>query len=359
MSISHTNYPDFRLPETSKSDDTSDEENRRREMRRKQKSTAIKIQNQSRIASKNLLDEVLGKEFVQSNTKSLVNQPDIGRNQGLPVPAQLKDKDAKNILDDQKKSSDFESQSSLEASRELIENRDRSHADGIENLNQSIESSEVTEELEMIQQSNELNSITPEIELQSSFNIKKFPPSPVSMLNAQLDKLKNQILLIDEKRHEGQFNPQDLEGLAEQQTRMATSLDFLEGYADGFIKDKFDRQQFEKSCNDLREHLHQSEHNFSLAIGNINVNQPMQLMIHTQSQSQKIHEINDKMTTSNKRELDERARLLEDSSEIQTQEEMQKNSYLDDANRTQRVRAAKRDRDNAESTLPLLVQRSV
>jgi hypothetical protein len=65
MSISTTNFIDFRLPETSKSDDPSDEANRRREMRRKQQSTAIKIQNQNRLASKNLLDEVLGKEFVQ------------------------------------------------------------------------------------------------------------------------------------------------------------------------------------------------------------------------------------------------------------------------------------------------------
>jgi hypothetical protein len=359
MSISYTNFPDFRLPATSKSDDTSDEENRRREMRRKQQSTAIKIQNQSRIASKNLLDEVLGKEFVQKNSNSLVNQPDIGRNQGLTVPAQLKGRDVQNDLDDQKKLADVEDHLNLEGSRDIIKNRDRSETDGIANFSTSIENSEASEESEMTQQTKEFDSINAEIDQQAPENNKKFSPSPLSMLNTQLDKLKNQIFLIDEKRLQNQTNPHDLEGLAEQQTRMATSLDFLEGYADGVVKDEADRQQFEKSCNDLREQLLQSEHNFTLALSNIIVNQPTQLMIHTQSQSQKIHENNDKMTDSDKRELDERTRLLADSSEIQTEEEKQKSSYLDYANRTQRVRAAKRDRDNAESTLPLLVQRSV
>ena len=140
---------------------------------------------------------------------------------------------------------------------------------------------------------------------------------------------------------------------------MATSLDFLEGYADGVVKDEAGRQQFEQSCNDLREQLLQSEHNFNLTLGNIVIDQPKQLLIQSQSQSQRITEVNDRVTTSNKRELDELSRISEDSSEIQTQERKQKSSRLEDANSTQRVRAAKRDRDNSELTLPLLVQRSV
>jgi hypothetical protein len=157
MSISNSNFTNFRLPEASKSDDTGDEANRRREMRRKQQTTAIKIQNQNRIASKNLLDEVLGKEFVQSKTKTLANQPDIGRHQGLPVPAQLKDRDAKNILDDQKKSSDFDPQSSLEEARDSVENREPSMTDRIDNLNKSDENLEANEALEMTRQTSELN----------------------------------------------------------------------------------------------------------------------------------------------------------------------------------------------------------
>ena len=359
MSISHTNFTDFRLPETSKSDDTSDEENRRREMRRKQQSAAIKIQNQSRIASKNLLDAVLGKEFVQSKSKSLATQPDIGRNQGLPIPAQLKDRDVQNDLDDQTKLANVEDQLNLEGSRDIIENRNRSQADGTPNFSPSIENSEASVESEMTQQTNELDSFNAEIEQQAPVNNKKFLPSPLSMLNTQLDKLKNQIFLINEKRLQNQTNSQDLEGLAEQQTRMATSLDFLEGYADGVVKDEVARQQFEKCCNDLREQLIQSENNFNLALGNLIVIQPTQLVIQTQSQSQKINKINDKMTTLNKRELDQRVHLLEESSENKTQEEKQKCSRLDDESRTQRIRSAKREQDNAESTLPLLVQRSV
>ena len=359
MSISTTNFTDFRLPETSKSDDTSDEANRRREMRRKQQSTAIKIQNQNRIASKNLLDEVLGKKFVQSNTKSLANQADIARHQGLPVPAQLKDRDLKHRLDDQKKTSDFDHQSSLEEARELGEDSDLSTTKRNDNLDKINENLEENEALAMNRQVSEFNETSAEKEQQSSLSTKKFPQSPLSMVTSQLDKLKNQILLIDQNRIHDGMNPQALKELAEQQASMATSLDFLEGYADGVVKDEAGRQQFEQSCNDLREQLLQSEHNFNLTLGNIVIDQPKQLLIQSQSQSQRITEVNDRVTTSNKRELDELSRISEDSSEIQTQDGKQKSSRLVDANSTQRVRAAKRDRDNSELTLPLLVQRSV
>ena len=359
MSISTANFIDFRLPETSKSDDTSDEANRRREMRRKQQSTAIKIQNQNRIASKTLLDEVLGKEFVQSKTKALANQPDIGRHQGLPVPAQLKDRDPKKILDDQKKLSDFDHQSSVEEARELVDEHDLSTTERNVNLNKFNENLEANEALEMSRQVSEFNETRAEIDQQSSLSAKKFPQSPLSMVTSQLDKLKKQILLIDQNRLHDGMNPQALKELAEQQASMATSLDFLEGYADGVVKDEAGRQQFEQSCNDLREQLVQSEHNFNLALGNIVIDQPKQLLIQSQSQSQRITEVNDRMTNSNKRELDELSRISEDSSEIQTQDGKQKSSRFDETNSTQRGRAAKRDRDNSELTLPLLVQRSV
>jgi hypothetical protein len=359
MSISTTNFTNIRLPETVKSDDTSDEANRRREMRRMQQSNAVKIQNQSRIASKNLLDEVLGKEFVQSKTKSLSNQPDIGRHQGLPVPAQLKDRDAKNILDDQKKSSEFDHQSSLEQARELVVNRDPASTERNGNRNNFNENLEANEVLEMNLQTSEFNEANAEIEQQSSLSTKKYPQSPLLMVTSQLDKLKMQILLIDQNRLHDGMNPQSLKELAEQQTSMATSLDFLEGYADGVVKDEAGRQKFEQSCNDLREQLLQSEHNFNIALGTEVINQPKQLLNQSQSQSLRIAEVNDRMISSNKRELDERTHLSEDSSDIQAQEGKQTNSRLDDTNSTQRVRAAKRDRANAESTLPLLVQRSV
>jgi hypothetical protein len=363
MSISTTNFIDFRLPETRKSDDPSDEANRRREMRRKQQSAALKIQNQNRLASKNLLDEVLGKEFVQSKNKSLANQPDIGRHQGLPVPAQFNDKAAKNILDDQEKSSDFDPQSSLEEARELLENHDLSMTDRIDNLNKFNEDLESNEKLEINRQASEFHEDNAEIEQKSSLRAEKFTQSPLSMVTSQLDKLKQQILLIDQNRLQDGMNPQNLKELAEQQKSMATSLDFLEGYADGVVKDEAGRQQFEQSCTDLREQLLQSEHNFNLSLGAVAINQPKQLLnqsqSQSQSQSQRIAEVNDRMMSSNKRELDERARLSEDASEIQDQEVKQTSSRLDDTNSTQRVRSAKRDRANAESTLPLLVQRSV
>jgi hypothetical protein len=305
------------------------------------------------------LDEVLGKEFVQSNSKSLANQPDIGRNQGLPVPAQLKERDAKNILDDQKKSSDFDSQLTLEASRELIENCDLPSTKRNDNLDKFTENLEANEALEMSRQSSELNETNTEVEQQSSLITKKLPLSPLSMMTMQLEKLKMQILLIDQNRLRDGMNPQTLKELAQQQASMANSLDFLEGYADGVVKDEEGRKQFEQSCNDLREQLLQSEQHFNLALEAIVEYQPKQVIIQSQAQSQRIAAVNDKMTTSNKREVVEQARLLEDSSEIQAQDGKQKSARLDDSNSTQRVRAAKRDRDNAELTLPLLVQRSV
>jgi hypothetical protein len=179
------------------------------------------------------------------------------------------------------------------------------------------------------------------------------------MVTSQLDKLKKQILLIDQNRLADGMNPQSFKELADQQASMATSLDFLEGYADGVVKDEAGRQQFEQSCNELREQLLQSEQHFNLALGTLVENQPKQLLNQSQSQTQWITEVNNRMITSNKQVIDERARLSEYSSEIQTQEEKQKISYLDDTNSTHRARAAKRDRANAESTLPLIVQRSV
>ena len=361
MSIPFTNHIDFRLPETSKSDDTSDEANRRREMRRKQQSATIKIQNQSRIASKNLLDEVLGKEFVQSKSKSLVNQPDIGRHQGLPVPAQLTSREDNNEMVDQAKLADFDAHPCLEKPREFVDNRELVTADRTENINKFNENLEENKALAMSRQVSESNETQAEKEQQSSLSTKKIPQSPLSMVTSQLDKLKNQILLIDQNRLQDGIDLQDLKKLAEQQASMATSLEFLEGYADGVVKDEAGRQKFEQSCNDLREQLLQSEHNFNLALGNIVQTEPNQLLVQsqTQSQSQRIAVLNDKMTSTNKRELEERARLLKDSSEIQTQDGKQKSSLMEDTNTTQRARAAKRDLDNSELTLPLLVQRSV
>jgi hypothetical protein len=361
MSNSYANYINLRLPETSKSDDTSDEANRRREMRRKQHNATIKIQNHDRIASKNLLDEVLGKEFVQSKTKTLANQPDIGRHQGLPVPAQLTSREDKNEMVDQKKLADFDAQLSLEKTREFLDNRELSTTDRNENFNKFNENLKENEALAISRQDSEFDETNTEKEQQSSLSTKKFPQSPLSMVTSQLDKLKNQILLIDQNRLQDGIDVQDLKELAEQQASMATSLEFLEGYADGVVKDEVGRQKFEQSCNDLREQLIQSEHNFNLALGNIDKTEPKQLLVQSQSQSQsqRIAGLNDRMTTTNKRELEERTRLLKDSSEVQTQDGKQKSSRLEDTNSTQRVRAAKRDRDNSELTLPLLVQRSV
>jgi hypothetical protein len=286
----------------------------------------------------------------------------------------LNDRDANNDLNDQKTSSHVDSQSGVEEAREIIEDRDCSKpnslstSEEIDNFKQSQANSQAKEALDITRQSNELNEVNKdnktneanaEMGQQTSLNNKKLTSSPLSMLNTQLDKLKEQILLIDQNRLHDGINQQALKELAEQQKSMATSLDFLEGYADGLVKDAAGRQQFEQSCNDLREQLLQSEHNFNLALGFLVVNQPKQLLIQAQSQSQRIPDLNDRMTTSNKREIAERTRLLEDSSEIQTQEGKQKSHRMDDANRTERIRTAKRDRDNAESTLPLLVQRSV
>ena len=381
MSIPYTNYTNFRLPETSKSGDTSDEANRRREMRRRQQSATIKIQNQSRIDSKKLLDEVLGKEFVQSKSKSLANQPDIGRHHGLPVPAQLKGGDLQSELDDQRNFSDFDAQSSKDEAKQFTDQRDRSVANGSINSNKSANAYEAAERATAAEladadkltamncHSTELNEASlnnlatatdVDIDLEASPTHKKFTSSPLSMLNAQLDKLKNEILLIDENRCQNQLNRHDLAELADQQTRMATSLEFLEGYAEGIIKDQAGRQQFEQSCKDLRDQLVQSQRNFSVALENtllIQANQANQLII--QPQSQKGNETSDRILMLNKRQLDERSRQVEDSYELQAREDEQKSSRLDDTNSTQRVRSAKLDRDNAESTLPLLVQRSV
>ena len=359
MSNSYANYINLRSPETSKSDDTSDEANRRREMRRKQQSSAIKFQNHDRIASKNLLDEVLGKEFVQSKSKSLSNQPDTGRHQGLPVPAQLKERDAKNESGSLNKLADSNDHSNLDESHEFVENCDRSKHEGIDNFNQSNDTSEVNEALELTLQSKEHNETTAEKEQQSALSNRKFSPLPLSMVNTQLDKLKNHILSIDKNLLQEGMNPENLQELAAEQTRMAISLDFLEGYAEGIVKDEAARHQFEQSCNDLRERVVQSEQNFNLALASLAVNQPKQLLIQSQALPQKIAEINDLMTPSNKREISERARLSEESSVIQHHEGKQKDSRLDEMNAAQRVRVAKRDRANAEETLPLLVQRSV
>lgn len=376
MSIPYTNFANLKLAETTRSDDTSDEANRRRELRRKQQSASIKIHAHNKFTSKNLLDEVLDKNFVQSKTKSIANQPDIGRHQGLPVPARLKNQDDQEKLDGQKKLSDVDAQLRLDNSLEGDKKHDQFLADSIKNLSKSSENSEVTEALERTRLANDFtkeiaanlensaNAANSEINLEASFSNKKLPLSPLAMLTTQLDKLKNQILLIDENRLQSQTNPHDLQELAALQTRMATSLDFLEGYAEGVIKDEADRHQFEQSCKDLREQIAQSERNFNVALENtflIQPNQPNQPKLSNSLfiQSQKVNEIGERMATSNKQELAERARLLEESSEVLSQEDKQKSSRLDDAYRTQRIRGAKQDRDNAETTLPLLVQRSV
>ena len=138
---------------------------------------------------------------------------------------------------------------------------------------------------------------------------------------------------------------------------MATSLDFLEGYAEGVLKDEANREQFEQSCSDLRELLVHSELNFNAALANTHIKQLNLSPAHIQSEETNENKIHSAIAT--KLEHDERTQKLKEDNDIQHHEGGEIVSRLDDTNRTQRNRNAKRDKNNSEATLPLLVQRSV
>ncbi len=357
MSFFATSNTDLRLTGAYKSDDTSDEANRRREMRRKQQSTSVKIQTHQRTVAKNLLDEVLGKEFTQSKNKTNGNQPDLGQRQGLPVPARLTGKDVEGDADEHRNISDGDDQLRSDQARNTAIKNELSAAKYREYFNKFSQTADSADAEALHQTSSELIEADAGAKQQAPLQNKNLPQSPLSMLTTQLDKLKNQILLIDETRFQSQISIQDLEQSAQQQARMATSLDFLEGYAEGLIKDEASRKQFEQSCTDLREQLNHSELNFNSALANTYINQSN--LSSVQIRAETINENNQHQAIAIKLEHDEHIKKMEKDADIDHHDDEVTISRLDDTNLTQRNRLAKRDRNNAETTLPLLVQRSV
>lgn len=358
MSPSYFNYSDLRLASAVKSDDTADDAQRRREMRRKKQDASAKLVTHNRELSKNLLDEVLGKKTVspngsQSKAQAENKRPDMYY-EGLPKPVQMSSVDGDEKYNQEKKLVDNAFPYNHSDTDCEITAYNQIDAFQNPNLTQPDEVSRDGKANEKLNQQFQFNSEAG----QSTASLNRaLSNSPAARLSVHLNKLQQEISTINEKRCQQNVTQLELVELAHWQAHIATSVDFLEGYAEGIIKDEDTRKLFDQECMSLRKQLADSDAAYINSVNSWLANQTGHFAGDNSSLIRDGQ--SSKFTISDKALREDRLRRFTTVGAVANQDKELRNSRLEDDAHIQRLRGVKIDHINSESTLPLIVQRSV
>jgi len=361
MSSPYFNHSSLRLTETYKSDDTADDAQRRREMRRKQQSITAKVQLHNQADSKSLLDEVLGKKYSsakETHSKKQPNsmRPDISHYQGLPTPARLNPVNSPDKFNHENKFHDNEFPIQPDETDNDISSPNQPKDDSIVH---DARLNEPSNDAIHDKKTHQLPQDRSDSVESDSMQKKNLSNSALPKLTLHLHKLQQEILATNEQYLKKNLSENELVAYQEEKARITTSVDFLEGYAEGVITDELILSQFEEECSALRKQLAGSDVAYIAAVDSRLDNQITQSAAINSSLLRESNGQPVKAIESDKVIKEDRIRRFTAAGVITNRDKELKSARLEEDVGTQRQRGEKQVRISAESTLPLIVQRSV